>query len=89
MHITDPAAYEEYKKRTPALVQQFGGRFLARGGKRVTLEGPEEDRRVVIVEFPSLEQASRFYYSPEYQAAIRLRKGAADGMEIVVVEGFE
>lgn len=89
MSVIDPSAYAEYKKRTPALVEKFGGRFLVRGGKKVTLEGPEERRRVVVVEFPSLDEANRFYYSPEYQAAIRLRKDAAADMELVVVEGFE
>lgn len=88
MTITDPVTYGEYKKRTPAIVAAFGGRFLSRGGRKVTLEGVEEARRVVVVEFPSLEKAWEFYYSPEYQEAIALRKGAA-AMELIAVEGSE
>ncbi len=88
MKITDPERYERYKERTPSIIASFGGRFLARGGRRVTLEGPEDDRRIVVVEFASVEDAEAFYRSPAYQAARVLREGAAAGMELVVVEGL-
>ena len=52
--VHDPEAYKEYTRRTPEIVARFGGRFIARGGKTVTLEGPQETRRIVLIEFPSL-----------------------------------
>ena len=89
MEITDIDAYNEYKKRTPGLVSRFGGRFLCRGVKKTTVEGPKETRRLVIVEFPTSKDAQDFYYSPEYQHARTLRENAASEMQIVIVEGFE
>ncbi|MBW4567176.1 MAG: DUF1330 domain-containing protein [Tolypothrix carrinoi HA7290-LM1] len=88
MKVTDKGAYEEYKKYTPVAVAKYDGKFLSRGGTKVTLEGEEESRRVVIVEFPSLEKAQAFYNSSDYQHAITYRKNAAI-MQLVVVEGFE
>ena len=75
--VTDAEQFAEYLKVTPGIIEQFGGRYLVRGGERVTLEGEEETRRMVIIEFPSMETAQAFYNSDEYAAAIRLREGAA------------
>lgn len=88
MDVTDPEQYKEYTKLTPAVIEQYGGRFIVRGGSKVTLEGPEETRRIVVVEFPSMEQAQAFYRSPEYQQAKAVRDGAATG-HFVAVEGVE
>jgi uncharacterized protein (DUF1330 family) len=88
MNITDPDAYEKYKKHTLTAIAKYNCRFLSGGGTKVTLEGEDETRRVVIVEFPSLEQAKAFYHSRDYQEAITYRKNAAT-MQLVVVEGFE
>ncbi|MEC9347381.1 MAG: DUF1330 domain-containing protein [Pseudomonadota bacterium] len=85
--VTDPAKYEKYKALAPAAIAAHGGEYLARGGKVVTLEGPEETLRVVILRFPSLEKAQAFYDSPEYQAAKFEREGAAVG-NFIAVEGL-
>jgi uncharacterized protein (DUF1330 family) len=85
--VTDPERYAEYTKLTPSVVAQFGGRFIARGGRTETLEGATERRRVVLLEFPSFELASAFYRSHEYQRAKLLRDGAADAT-FVLVEGY-
>lgn len=86
VEVTDPAKYENYKALSPDALAAFGGRFLVRGGAHETLEGPEETRRLVVVEFPSLEQAKACYDSAQYQAAKAERDGAAD-MHMVVVDG--
>lgn len=88
MKITDPEAYGRYKERTPKIVEKFGGRFLTRGGEKLCLEGSEETRRVVIVEFESMDMAEAFYRSKEYQDAMELRKDAAL-MDLMIVGGFE
>ena len=82
--VTDMEQYQAYMKLTPAIIEKFGGKFIARGSNVVTLEGPEETNRVVLVEFPSVEQAQAFYNSEEYQHAISLRKDAADAQFIVL-----
>ncbi|WP_448208509.1 DUF1330 domain-containing protein [Azospirillum sp. sgz302134] len=84
--VTDPAAYEEYKKLTPAAIAKHGGRFLARGGQTEVLEGNWQPNRVVILEFPDHATAKAFYDSPEYRKAREVRKDAAD-FNMIVVDG--
>jgi uncharacterized protein (DUF1330 family) len=86
VEVTDPAKYEDYKKLTPGAVAKHGGRFIARGGQTATLEGNWRPGRVVIIEFPTYEQARSFYTSVEYTAARRARAGAAT-MKMIVVDG--
>ena len=84
--ITDPEQYEQYKAASPAAIAAAGGRFVVRGGELAVLEGEWQPKRLVVVEFDDLETAKRFYESPEYQAAIKLREGAAN-LNMVAVEG--
>ena len=84
--ITDPEQYEQYKAASPAAIAAAGGRFVVRGGELAVLEGEWQPKRLVVVEFDDLEAAKRFYESPEYQAAIKLREGAAR-LNMVAVEG--
>lgn len=75
-----------YQQVAPAIIGKYDGNILARGGEVVSLEGPVENRRIVMIEFPSLESAKEFYHSDEYSSAIELRKGAAD-FELIAIEG--
>jgi len=86
IEVTDPAAFEEYRKQVPGTVQKYGGRFLVRGGGMEVIEGDWRPKRVVVLEFPSMEQAHRWYDSEEYRApkALRLRTSRA---RIILVEG--
>ncbi|WP_372725516.1 DUF1330 domain-containing protein [Immundisolibacter sp.] len=86
-HVHDTEAYRAYMARTPAAIAAFGGRFLARGGETVTLEGEPETARVIIVEFPSRAAAQAFYDSDIYRAAIPFRHQVAD-VQMVIVEGL-
>jgi len=86
--VSNAAQYQEYGKHAPAIVAKYGGRYLARAGRTVTLEGTPAKSRVVVIEFPSLARARAFYDSPEYVAARKLRAGAGDA-QFVVVEGLE
>jgi uncharacterized protein (DUF1330 family) len=87
VEVTDPERYREYTTATPAAIARFGGKFIVRGGEVLTLEGPRETRRVVIIEFPNLERAKAFYNSPEYTAARKLREGAAEG-QFLAIDGW-
>jgi uncharacterized protein (DUF1330 family) len=87
VQVTDWEQYREYTKATPAAIERFGGRFVVRGGEMITLEGPQETGRVVIIEFPSLDQAKAFYHSEEYSRAKKLREGAATG-QFLAIEGW-
>jgi uncharacterized protein (DUF1330 family) len=84
--VTDWNKYDQYMKVTPGIIAKYGGKFIVRGGQTVTLEGPTEKWRIVVVEFPDLEKAKEFYYSQDYTDAKTLREGAALA-QFVAVEG--
>ena len=86
--ITDPEAYEGYKKLTPASLQNYGGKFIVRGGETETLEGVWSPGRVVVLEFPTKELAKAWWASPEYTPAKEIRQRAAT-TKMILVEGFE
>jgi uncharacterized protein (DUF1330 family) len=86
--VTDQATMDEYRKQVPATLAKYGGRFLVRGGAHQALEGSWKPNRLVVLEFPSMEQAKRWYDSEEYREpkALRLRAGTAN---LVMVEGLQ
>ena len=84
--IHDPVEYKKYTDLVPGIIQKYGGKVLARGGKYQINEGPEDFHRFVVIEFPSLQAAIDCYNSPEYQAAKAKREGAGIA-NIVLVEG--
>jgi uncharacterized protein (DUF1330 family) len=86
--IHDPEAYARYQAASPGAVAAGGGRFLVRGGEHVVLEGDWDPKRLVMLEFEDLEAAKRFYDSPEYRDARRLREGAAR-LNMVAVQGAQ
>lgn len=86
LEVTDPARYAEYRQQVPATVAAFGGRFLVRGGEHEVVEGNWRPRRLVVLEFPSLAQARRWYDSDEYRGPKALRF-AASSANLVFVEG--
>jgi uncharacterized protein (DUF1330 family) len=84
--VTDPAVYDDYRKQVLATVTKYGGRFIMRGGKVEPLEGGWTPKRIVALEFPTMEQARKWYRSPEYAPLIGLRQRAARG-RLILVEG--
>ena len=85
--IHDADRYEQYKAVSPAAVAGGGGRFVVRGGELAVLEGDWEPTRLVVLEFEDLEAVKRWYASPEYQEAKKLRDGAAN-LRMVAVQGI-
>ena len=84
--VTDPVQYEEYKKLSSIAMKANGAEVCIRGGKVEALEGDWNPSRFVMLKFPSVEAAHRFYDSPEYAAARRARQGIAT-MNMLAVEG--
>ncbi len=84
--VTDPERYEQYKAASPAAIAAGGGRFLARGGELVVLEGDWQPTRLVVLEFGDLAAAKRWYESEVYREAKKLREGAAH-LHVVAVQG--
>jgi uncharacterized protein (DUF1330 family) len=86
VQVTNLEGYAEYKNLAQVAVAQYGGKYLARGGKTETLEGDWQPNRLVILEFPSSEQAKAWLKSPEYAPARAMRHQYAQS-RMVVIEG--
>ena len=84
--VNNPERYPDYTAETPALIAKHGGRFVVRGGSPATLEGPQETRRIVVIEFPSRAAAEAFYNDPVYAPVRAIRWEAADS-ELILVDG--
>lgn len=84
VNIIDPEKYREYTKVTPGVIEKYGGKFVVRAGKTVTLDGPEVTDRIVVIEFPTLDKVQEFYNSEEYQQAKKLKEGAYTGWAVAV-----
>lgn len=85
--VHDPDGYAEYVKENTATVPEFGGRFLVRGGAHEVVEGDWDPGRVVVIEFPSMDDLRAWWNSDRYQAAAEIRRANSTG-SIVFVEGF-
>ena len=86
IRVINQEGYGEYAKRAGPAIEKHGGRFLARAGRYVSLEG-EEFPRNVIVEFESVEAAQACYDSPEYQEALAHVAGNAERM-LMILDGL-
>jgi uncharacterized protein (DUF1330 family) len=82
--VTDPARYEDYKTLAASSAEQYGGRYVVRGGNVEVLEGNWPTGRFVMLEFNDAAAARRWYNSPEYTAAIAIRQEAADARLVLV-----
>lgn len=87
IEITDPAGFEEYRQRVKPTIEKYGGKYLVRGGKLETLEGDWHPKRLVVLEFESVEQARQWYTSQEYEELKQMRLKAAIS-EVILVEGI-
>ena len=87
VEITDAKAYEEYRQIVPATIAQYGGRYLVRGGAVEPKEGGWMPSRVVVLEFGSMDQARKWYHSPEYAPALAIRTRAGKS-KVILVEGL-
>jgi uncharacterized protein (DUF1330 family) len=85
--VKDTKKFKEYMEATPSLIKQFGGEFLVRGGDFEICEGSWNPKRLVLVEFESMQKAKQFYNSPEYKAIMHLRQSSTY-TEWVFVDGL-
>jgi uncharacterized protein (DUF1330 family) len=86
IEVNDAATYDEYRRQVAPTVTKYGGRFAVRGGKIDMLEGDWDPKRIVVVEFPTMDALKRWYHSDEYKPLIALRQKAATG-SLIAVEG--
>jgi uncharacterized protein (DUF1330 family) len=84
--VKDATLFEQYRKQVPDTLARHGGRYLVRGGQHQTLEGAWTPTRLVVLEFPTMEQARRWYDSEDYREpkALRMKCALTD---LVLVPG--
>ena len=87
--IHDPVEYKKYTDLVPGIIDRYGGKVLARGGRYRIMEGPEKFQRFIVLEFPLFESAVSCFTSPEYVAAAAFRRNGAGEVENVIVDGGE
>jgi uncharacterized protein (DUF1330 family) len=87
IEIVDPVGYEEYKKHAAATVAQHGGKYLVRGGPTEVLEGDWQPKRIVILQFDSMERAREWLNCEEYREPRKMRHRTAR-TNMVLVEGL-
>ena len=85
--ISDETQYAQYRALSPGAVAAASGEFVVRGGRHETLEGNWKPSRMVMLRFPTYDQARAFYDSELYRAARAKRAGATEYFNLIVVEG--
>ncbi len=86
IEVTDPEAFATYRQQVPAVIEQFGGEYVVRGGDQEVLEGEWPRPRTVVLKFPSMDQAKAWHASAAYEGPKALRQSASKG-SMIVVEG--
>ena len=87
IEVTDPVGYEEYKKQAAATIEQYGGKYIVRGGACEALEGDWEPKRIVVLQFDNMGRAKAWLNSPEYIAPRKQRHRTAK-TRMILVEGL-
>ena len=86
IEVVDPVGYEEYKKQAAATVHQHGGNYIVRGGKTEVLKGNWDPKRIVILEFESMQRAKEWLNCEEYREPRKMRHRTAK-TNMILVEG--
>ncbi len=87
--VTDLDAWKNYAANAGPTVEKFGGKYIVRGGDLTGLENFEDEgKRVVIIQFPDVETAEKWYHSDEYTAVRKLRDTAGHA-RFMIVDGYD
>ncbi len=84
--VHDQELYKAYTQLTPASIASYQGKFIARGGDTIVLEGDWQPKRLVLLEFPSVNVANSWWNSEEYTKARAIRQKAAS-TKMIIIDG--
>jgi uncharacterized protein (DUF1330 family) len=87
IEIVDPVGYEEYKKQAAATVLKHGGKYIVRGGAMEVLEGDWKPKRLVVLQFESMQRAKEWLHCEEYREPRKMRRRTAK-TNMILVEGI-
>lgn len=86
--IRDLRAFMPYAAQIPAFIARHGGRYIVQGAEPAVMEGDWAPQRMVILEFPSRQDAKAFLDDPEAQPLFALRHETTDS-RLVLVDGCD
>jgi uncharacterized protein (DUF1330 family) len=84
--VRDPVRYQDYIRMVPSTIAAFGGKFVVRGGRAERLEGEWVPKRMVVIQFESVERAKEWWASDLYAGPKSLRQSLSTA-NMIVVEG--
>ena len=87
VNVTDAQLFGRYAKDVPTTIAAYGGKYIVRGGAIESREGGWAPKRLVVLEFPTMEQARKWYDSPEYKPLLAMRLECANA-KLIFVEGI-
>ena len=85
IRVNDPEVFKKFSQTALPIIEQYGGKILARGPHADRHEG-DVAGVVTLLEFESKEAADTFYHSKEYQAAKAVREECSD-TDLMIAEG--
>jgi uncharacterized protein (DUF1330 family) len=86
--VTDPEAYKEYRAKAAPTVMAHGGRYVVRGGAQHHLEPGWDLHRTVLLEFPTVEAARKWYASEDYRKVLPIRLRSSRS-RLVILDGLD
>ena len=86
MNITNPEQFAEFVAVTPATAQQYGGKYLVRGGSFEVTQGDWTPSRLAVIEFAGMDQARAWFDSPEFEHPKEIQARSSNS-NFVFVEG--
>ena len=88
INVNNPNNYKEYISKVTPIVENFGGKYVVRGGKSKNVEGKWPYERTVIVKFPSYEMINKWHKSDEYKPIKKIREDNAE-CNAIIIEGID
>tara|TARA_B100001248_G_scaffold216653_1_gene171620 strand:+ start:206 stop:499 length:294 start_codon:yes stop_codon:yes gene_type:complete len=86
--ISDKSQYKIYDSKIGNVIEEFGGKYLVKGGLRIVKEGNPFFQRDVLVEFKDIEKAQRFFSSQQFKKISKFRKAGSTGF-LLLLNGKE
>jgi uncharacterized protein (DUF1330 family) len=84
LSIHDPKEMEEYKRITSLTIAAFNGKYVVNRAPAIILEGDWKPERIVVVQFPSVDEANKWWNSELYSKAKEIRQRSSTTKMIIV-----
>jgi uncharacterized protein (DUF1330 family) len=84
IEVNDADMYSRYVENARPIIKQYGGRYLVQGGDAVPLSGDWAPKRVIVIEFDTVERLQQCFRSSEYRAIAPLREQSTRSRSIIL-----